>query len=138
MSSRLYLSLRMLENRSLLEVRRQARKKVFKPDAGIPGCKCKRPLSSLVLPAHGKALSRWGGGGLESSSARVGQNHARPAETLASTGPAWLQFLALALPAVALDKLFVFSKRGQRTEMGTPMAQGPVQTERCSGRDSLT
>lgn len=91
----------------------------------------------LATTCSWESLER-GEGGLESYSARVGQNHAGPAETLTPTGPAWLQSLALALLAVALDKLFVFSEARTREAMGTPMAQGPVQTERCSGRDSLT
>lgn len=98
----------MLGNRSLLEVRRQARKKVFKPDAGSHGCKCKRPLSSLLLPARSwESLEQVGWGWPRELFSEGGTESE---ETLAPTGPAWLQSLALALPTVALDKLFVFSE----------------------------
>lgn len=70
-------------------------------------------------------MSRWGGGGLENYSARVGQNHASPEETLAPTGPAWLQSLALALSAVALDKLFVFSEARTAGSDGYTYGTGP-------------
>lgn len=87
---------------------------------GGPGCKCKRLLSSLVLTAHGKALSRGPGeffskGGAESC------------PPSGNSGPSWpwLQILALALPAVALGKLLVLSEARTADSNGLTYGTGP-------------